>query len=110
MRHIRRFAPAFLAAVLWIAQVQGTLHAIGHLGMAGHAAGAAATPQAPIPYTILCADCTAFAQAGAAPLPAMATPAATIAPDGTPPAPSVVAVAASAPVVYRSRAPPTAPI
>ena len=91
-------------AIFWIAQVQGTVHNIGHIrGSVG------ASNDATAPHSALCVECTAFAQAGAAPI--LALPASVLAP------PTEVAALASAVVVsaepasaYQSRAPPISPI
>jgi hypothetical protein len=105
MRRIRQLAPVLLAAIFWIAQVQGTVHGISHLG-----GPAGASDQGPVPHSIVCGECAALAQAGAAPI--LALPAAAFASpvdeiSGTalvrvPPAPTAHA--------YRSRAPPHSPI
>lgn len=64
---MRRFPPlhAFLfAALLWVAQMQGVVHGISHLG--GDQAGMRDIAAA---HTLVCPDCAAYAQAGAAPVP-----------------------------------------
>jgi hypothetical protein len=105
MRRIRQLAPALLVAIFWIAQLQGTVHGITHVGGA-----ASVSDRATVPHIALCVECAAFAQAGAAPV--LALPA-------TPPAPLhggvvdatlVIAFAAAPTAAYRSRAPPLSPI
>jgi hypothetical protein len=105
MRRIRQLAPALLVAIFWIAQVQGTVHGISHVGGAP-----SVSDRATAPHIVLCVECAAFAQAGAAPI--LALPA-------IPPAPlhnavvdttSVVALATAPTAAYRSRAPPLSPI
>ena len=103
-RPSRRLLHLLLVAIFWIAQVQGTVHAIGHLGAAGVSDGATA------PHGIICVECAALAQAGAAPvlsLPATAL----FVPTGGFVATSTTTVVVSAPAAaYNSRAPPFSPI
>lgn len=84
--------------LFWLAQLQGLSHGISHLGQAGrdHA----------VPHAALCVDCIASANAGAAPLMALAVPVlvaaaavAAVATLGSRTAECLVAA-------YRSRAPP----
>jgi len=101
MRRIRYITPLLLLAVFWVAQIQGTLHGIGHLrdpvkvshdGIGGHAA--------------LCIECVTLAQAGAAPLHAPACP---TLPTATAPIAEAARTnfrAAATSLPYRSRAPP----
>jgi hypothetical protein len=105
MRRIRQLAPALLIAIFWIAQVQGTVHGISHVG-----GDPSVSDRATAPHIVLCVECAAFAQAGAAPI--LALPA-------IPPAPLhggvvdetlVIAFAAAPTAAYRSRAPPLSPI
>jgi len=105
MRRIRQLAPALLVALFWIAQVQGTVHAIGHL-----TTSAAVSDRATLPHNLLCVECASFAQAGAAPV--FSPPALPVAlvQDVRAAAPSVVTRSADAAAAYRSRAPPLAPI
>jgi hypothetical protein len=89
-----------LAALLWLVQLQGMLHGLTHL----NAAGGSFDPAAP--HTVLCADCTAFAQAGAAPLRVAAAPL-PAAPGGMRAAtPSLAPPDLTGVAAYRSRAPP----
>jgi hypothetical protein len=53
-----------LTVFFWIAQVQGTLHGISHLGRD------AGMHDRPVPHAVVCSDCAGYAQAGAAPLAA----------------------------------------
>jgi hypothetical protein len=105
MRRIRQIAPIFLAAVFWIAQVQGTFHGIGHIagttGVSDHATA---------PHATLCGECAAFAQAGAAPILALAATVLSSPTDGVVTSASTVVVAAEPASAYRSRAPPISPI
>ena len=103
MRRIRHLLPLLLVAIFWIAQVQGTVHGIGHLSST-----AAATDHVTSPHALHCDECASLAQAGAVPLftPGMAALLAT----------SCVALRArqdagtiAGPInAYRSRAPPLA--
>lgn len=105
MHRIRHLLPALLATIFWIAQVQGTVHGIGHLSSA-----AAAPDHLNAPHALHCDECASLAQAGAAPLLAFAATA--LAPTQG----ETVASAASSPLVatpvtfYRSRAPPLSPV
>jgi hypothetical protein len=105
MRRIRQLAPALLVAIFWIAQLQGTVHAVGHLGST-----AGVSDRATVPHSVLCLECAAVSQAGAAPIlspPALSAASPT---DGVVEA-TVESVFAAAPAAaYRSRAPPLSPI
>ena len=69
MRRIRQAWPLLLLTIFWIAQVQGTVHAISHLrGVEG------ATKETLVAQSSFCAECAALAQAGAAPLPSPPAP------------------------------------
>jgi hypothetical protein len=105
MRHIRTFTPVFLVAIFWIAQVQGTVHAIGHLN-----ATPGVSDHATVPHNAVCVECAALSQAGAAPV--LALPATLVGlPTGTADgAISVVVIAADSAAAYRSRAPPLPPM
>jgi hypothetical protein len=84
--------------------VQGTVHAVGHLG------SAVDSDRATLPHSVICLDCAAVSQAGAAPilsLPSIALATPTVGAVET----TVVCVVAAAPAAaYRSRAPPLSPI
>ena len=105
MRRIRQFAPVMLLAIFWIAQVQGTVHAIGHLGIP-----AGVSDRATVPHSVLCFECAAVSQAGAAPLLSLPTT------YFESPTDAVIEIAvadvpSAAPAAgYRSRAPPLSPI
>ncbi len=105
MRRIRQFAPALLLAVFWLAQVQGTVHAISHLG-----AAAGISDRATIPHSVLCIECAAFAQAGAGPVAAAPAVPVSVPTAVLVAAPSIPLIAADSVAAYRSRAPPFAPI
>jgi hypothetical protein len=105
MSRIRQFAPALLVAIFWIAQVQGTVHAISHLSTS-----AGVSDRATVPHSLLCVECAGLSQAGAAPV---------VTPPAVPPAaPRDVRFEALSAAVssvgrlaaYRSRAPPLSPI
>jgi len=100
MRRSVSLSAVALAALLWLVQVQGMLHGLTHLNAPGGSIDHAA------PQTALCADCSAFAQAGAAPL-RVAAARLPVAPGGTRAAtPSLAAPALVVVAAYRSRAPP----
>jgi hypothetical protein len=104
MRRIRKLAPALLVAIFWIAQVQGTVHGISHMGGA-----ASVSDRSTVPHVVFCVECAAFAQAGAAPVLTLpATPPAEHH-GGVVDAPSVIAFSAAPTAAYRSRAPPLSP-
>ena len=94
-----RSALLALAALFWLAQLQGVSHLVSHLGR-DHAA----------PHSLVCSDCIASADAGAAPPSAVVAP--TFASPTDAPPPRFVARPAStaATTAYRSRAPPASPI
>jgi hypothetical protein len=105
MRRIRQLAPVLLAAIFWIAQVQGTVHGISHL-----TGSADASDHVSAPHGVLCAECAAFAQAGAAPILALPAAGPVVAADGVIEMASAVSVSAAPAHAYRSRAPPRSPI
>jgi len=105
MRWIRQLAPALLLALFWVAQLQGTVHAIGHLNAAANLA-----ERATAPHGLLCVECAAFAQAGAAPVAAAHSAPAAVPAALLLAAPSTPLIAAESVAAYRSRAPPFAPI
>jgi hypothetical protein len=100
---MRRNAPLkalLFAALLWLAQMQGVMHGISHLG------GSSDGRDLNAAHAVVCADCAAYAQAGAAPVPV--PPSALL----DPPADVVTTAApqqhrsAAALAPYQSRAPP----
>jgi hypothetical protein len=97
----RRSRAAFvaLAALFWLAQLQGVAHLVSHLAR-DHAA----------PHSLVCGDCIASADAGAAPLPAVVALAFAAPADGPPPRLVARTVPAAAATAYRSRAPPATPV
>ena len=105
MRQIRQYAPAFLLAIFWIAQVQGTVHAIGHLG-----SPAGVSDRATVPHSLICLECAAVSQAGAAPV--LSLPTIFLAPStgGVLETNAAAVIAADPLTAYRSRAPPLSPI
>ena len=94
------FRALLLAALLWLAQMQGMLHGIGHLGSAAGLKDLAGG------HALVCADCVGFAQAGAAPLPVAATPVLTAVGHVLPVSAATAWASIDAPSSYRSRAPP----
>jgi hypothetical protein len=91
----------FVLAIFWVAQVHGTVHAIGHLP----------GPESAAKRTLLvqgsfCAECAGLSQAGAAPLPA--PPASLALPSARDSSTVFLTVALSATPYsfYQSRAPP----
>ena len=93
-----------LAAVFWIAQVQGTAHGIAHFR-----SGSGLQDQAPVDSAV-CADCAAFSQAGAAPVTAIKPPP-FIGASGAPAGILGADRDESRPVLgFRSRAPPSTSI
>ena len=104
MRRIRPFTQALLVAIFWIAQVQGTVHAVGHLGAAG------VSYRATAPHSVLCLECGAVSQPGAAPIPSLPTTSLESPTDAVVER-SVAGLHATAPAAaYRSRAPTISPI
>jgi hypothetical protein len=100
----RKYLHALLLAIFWIAQVQGTVHSVGHLGAAG------VSDRATVPHSVLCLECAAVSQAGAAPVLSLPTTFLDSPADAVVD-PTVAGVIAAAPAAaYRSRAPPLSPM
>ena len=93
-----------LIAIFWIAQLHGIQHSISHLSALSSLGDRSA------PHALVCADCLAAAESGAAPLPATLIVTATVSPTLHAPLGAVVVVDRLFAAAYRSRAPPTAPI
>jgi len=102
---IRQLGPILLVAVFWIAQVQGIAHAASHLGKP-----AGLSDRASVPHDVLCIECAAFAQAGAAPLLSQPTALAAAMAAIAVAVPLVPLIAADSLAAYHSRAPPPSPI
>ncbi len=96
---------ALLLAIFWIAQVQGTVHAIGHL-----ASPAGVSDRATVPHSLICLECAAVSQAGAAPVLSLPTTFLASSTGGVVETSAAAAVAADPLTAYRSRAPPPSPI
>lgn len=105
MRRIREYAPALLLAIFWIAQVQGTVHAVGHLGVP-----AGVSDRATVPHSVLCLECAAVSQAGAAPILSLPTTFLESPTDAVCETTTAGVAAAVPAAAYRSRAPPHSPI
>jgi hypothetical protein len=103
MRRIRQTWFLIILSIFWIAQVQGTVHAIGHVQDFS-------SKQSLTSHSILCVECAALAQAGAAPVPSI--PVAVVPPptQGVESRLVVAAVPTAVVAFYRSRAPPVSPI
>ena len=91
-----------LLALFWFAQLHGIQHGISHLGDAPRGGST--------PHSLVCADCLASAESGAAPLPATLVPILAVLPASLEPLPPVVVADRDVTTSYRSRAPPAAPI
>ena len=101
MTPLRHTAPILLAALFWLAQLQGTWHGISHLADLTHV-----QKHVNQAHTASCLDCAALAQAGGAPIVATtATPLLSLTNDL-----SFIVIAAAIPTLfgaaYHSRAPP----
>jgi hypothetical protein len=94
------FRAVLLAVLLWLAQMQGMLHGIGHLGSATGLKDLAGG------HSLVCADCVGFAQAGAALLPSAPVPLPTFAGHLPPVRAAISWQPVEVPSSYRSRAPP----
>ena len=105
LRRLRHFAPILLAAIFWIAQVQGTAHGISHLADPAGASG-----HVTLPHNVLCGECVAFAQAGAAPIVALAAADAPLQLERLVATASPAVRAAPPAHAYLSRGPPRSPI
>ncbi len=86
-------------AIFWLAQLQGVSHLVSHLSR-DHAA----------PHALVCSDCIASADAGAAPVSTVSLPALEAPADSAPAFAGVDRPADRPAVAYRSRAPPFASI
>ena len=94
---------AALVAFFWVAQLHGIQHGVSHLG------SAAGTGDRTAPHTLVCTDCVASAEAGAAPLLADTAPSFTPSsalPEALPLLPGRGRTFTAA---YRARAPPVTP-
>ena len=105
MRRFRQFATAVLIATFWVAQVHGTVHSVGHLGST-----AGVSDRATVPHSILCLECAAVSQAGAAPVLSLPTTFLASTTDIVVDTTATAVIAAGPLTAYRSRAPPLAPI
>ena len=91
----RRAGLLALAAIFWLAQLQGVSHLVSHLSR-DHAA----------PHSLVCGDCIASADSGAAPLPEVSAPVLAAPTEAAAPLPAQAPVAERLTTAYRSRAPP----
>ena len=105
MRRLTHNLPLLLAALFWMAQLQGTWHGITHV----HEAPVVVDHGVP-GHVMACMECAALAQAGAAPLSAVPSVAAFVAAADLFVQPAATASAGRSPSFYRSRAPPTTPV
>ena len=101
----RKYVHALLLAIFWIAQVQGTVHAVGHLG-----SPAGVSDRATVPHSFICLECAAVSQAGAAPVLSLPTAFLALQTGGVVEATAAAVIAAGPLTAYRSRAPPPSPI
>ncbi len=102
MRRILPIHALLVAALLLLAQLQGVMHGISHLGNQSGVPDVAAT------HALVCPDCAAFAQAGAAPVPVMSAALLDPPADIVIVASALLCAAAAAASCYQSRAPPHA--
>lgn len=91
----RRAGLLALAAIFWLAQLQGVSHLVSHLSR-DHAA----------PHSLVCGDCIASADAGAGPLPELATPVLAAPTEAAAPLLARALITERTTTAYRSRAPP----
>jgi len=105
MRRIRQFAAPLLIALFWVAQVHGTVHAASHLGTPSGVSDGAT-----IPHSVVCLDCAAVSQAGAAPILSLPTTFLESPTDAVVETAAADIGAAAPAAAYRSRAPPRSPI
>ena len=101
MKRLRHTAPILLAALFWLAQLQGTWHSMSHLTDATHTHQSVHAAHTPI-----CLDCAALAQAGGAPITALSSAALLSLTDDRPILFSIEASPTRTRVAYHSRAPP----
>lgn len=101
----RKYLHALLLAIFWVAQVQGTVHAVGHLG-----SPAGVSDRATVPHGVLCLECAAVSQAGAAPVLSLPTTFLASPTGGVLETTAADVTAADPLTAFRSRAPPLSPI
>ena len=104
MRASAKLVSIVLAVLFLVAQIQGTAHGITHLR-----AGSGLQDSAPV-HSAVCADCTAYAQAGAAPVAAPQLHSFVATGDLVPASVAVDRPERAPTLGFRSRAPPTASI
>ena len=102
---MRHYLPVLLAAIFWIAQLQGTVHGIGHVSNV-----AAASDHLTLPHALHCDECATLAQASAAPLPALPSVILLPAMGRAVFSQRIAPARATALSFYRSRAPPPTPV
>jgi anti-sigma factor ChrR (cupin superfamily) len=105
MLRLRTSWPLFILAIFWIAQVQGTVHAIGHLRSVESTTKASHVAQSGV-----CAECAALSQARSAPTTTRSVTSALSPANEVPTTDAVLSVATTPDTFYRSRAPPTSPV
>jgi len=94
-----------LLALVALAQLHGIQHGVSHVGLSPGAADGTG-----LPHTIVCTDCVASAEAGAAPLLADIAPRFVPGTAGPESRPAPVTAGRTFTAAYRSRAPPATPI
>ena len=95
---------AALLAIFWIAQLHGIQHGISHLGAVPGMGDRTA------PHTLVCTDCVASAEAGAAPLLADIAPIFAASAAGHEALPTLPTRGRLFTAAYRARAPPVTSI
>jgi hypothetical protein len=94
----RRAGLLALVAIFWLAQLQGLSHLVSHLSR-DHAA----------PHALVCGDCVASVDAGAAPVAAVSVPARAAPAESPPGRPALSRPTDRLAAAHRSRAPPATP-
>jgi hypothetical protein len=103
MSRVRKAWFLLLLSIFWVAQVQGTVHAISHVQEQTN-------KQSLSSHSIWCVECAALAQAGAAPPPSLAVAVVPILASDLHIAATVAVLPTAVPTGYLSRAPPVTPI
>jgi hypothetical protein len=102
---LKTLLPLLLAAIFLIAQVQATVHGIGHLS-----SGVGVADHGLTSHGGACVDCAAYAQAGAAPVAVFAPTVLAVLSDVVPTTIARTPRPDASPTAYRSRAPPLGPM
>jgi len=102
MRASAKLLCLLIAGFFWVAQVQSAVHGISHLHPAAELQAKVA------PHSVVCAQCAAYSQSGAAPLADLKPPPFVWAPAGAISDSGASLIERAPAIGFRSRAPPSA--